>query len=313
MEKRMIHTITFNPAIDKILDIDAFQPNGVNRIKAVRTCLGGKGAHVAYGLSLLGVRSQTYGVAFGDIGRRIIAALEGAGVRVVYDHYDTPESRMNYLLIDAQKNCTFLTEAGVSLTEEMTDRLLRRVEERTEWGDVLAIAGDASNAQDAHIHRKLLDLAKRRGLRLYLDSSGEFLRKGVEYRPYLIKPNLEELSELARTQVSTQDEVIQALKALPEIPHILVSMGARGWVYRGEGKTYRGRGLKVSAKNTAGCGDALLSALLYCFEHTDETLLDALAFATAVSATCAMRDLTVGFDAELAKRMQGEVVIQEVQ
>lgn len=308
----MIHTITFNPAIDKILDIHAFQLNGVNRIKSVRTCLGGKGAHVAYGLSLLGVENQTYGISFGGIGRQVIETLEAAGVRVVYDHYDTPESRMNYLLIDAQKNCTFLTEAGVSLTEERTDHLLSRVEEMTALGDVLAIAGDASNAQDPHIHQKLLDLAKRRGLKLYLDSSGEFLRKGVAYRPYLIKPNLEELSELTRTQITTQDEVLRALATLPEIPRVMVSMGAEGWVFRGEGKIYRGHGLTVSAQNTAGCGDSLLSALLYCFEHTDQTLLDALAFATAISATCAMSDLTVGFDVERAKRMQSEVLIEEV-
>ena len=308
----MIHTITFNPAIDKILTIEAFQSNGVNRVKAVQTCLGGKGTHVAYGLSLLGVQNQTYGIAFGGIGRQIIAALEAAGIRVIYDHYDTPESRMNYLLIDAQKNCTFLTEAGVSLTEEMTDRLLRRVEEMTGWGDALAIAGDASNAQDVHIHQKLLDLAKRRGLKLYLDSSGEFMRKGVAYQPHFIKPNLEELADLVRMRVSTQDEVVQALSTLPEIPYILVSMGARGWIFRGGGKIYRGYGLKVPVKNTAGCGDALLSALLYGFEHTDEALPDTLAFATAVSAACAMSDLTAGFDVELAKRMQSQVVIKEV-
>ena len=308
----MIHTITLNPAIDKIISIGAFKPNSMNRIRGVRTCLGGKGSHIAYSLSLFGVQSQAYGIAFGDVGRQIIAALESAGIRVVYDHYDTPESRVNYLLVDAQQNSTFLAEAGVSLTEGMTDRLLRRMEEGIEGGDVLAIAGDASNVKDGNIHQKLLALVKRRGLKLYLDSSGEFLRKGMAYRPYLIKPNLEELAELAGRPVLRQEEVVQALEALPEIPHIMVSMGAQGWVFRGGGKLYRGYGLKVPVRNTAGCGDALLSALLYGFEYTGEALLDTLAFATAVSAACAMSDLTVGFDVELAKRMQGEVVIQEI-
>ena len=313
MEKHMIHTITLNPALDKIFRIDEFKPGCMNRVKEVRTCLGGKGTHVAYDLSLFGVQNCTYGIVFGGIGRQITAALESAGVRVIYDHYDTPESRTNYLLVDAQRNCTFLGEAGVSLTEAMTDHLLRRVEETAEWGDVLAIAGDASNATDAHIHEKLLELAKRRGMKLYLDSSGGFLRKGVAYRPHLIKPNLEELAELTRREITTREEAVQAIQTLPDIPYIMVSMGADGWIFRGEGKIYRGYGLRVPVGNTAGCGDALLATLLYRFEYTGEALLDTLAFATAISATCAMSDLTMGFDMERAKRMQSEVVIEEIQ
>ena len=68
----------------------------------------------------------------------------------------------------------------------------------------------------------------------------------------------------------------------------------------------------MPVRNATGCGDALLSALLYRFEHTDGALLDTLAFATAVSAACAMSDLTVGFDLEQAKRLQSEVVIEEI-
>ncbi|MCL1795270.1 MAG: PfkB family carbohydrate kinase [Clostridia bacterium] len=308
----MIHTITLNPAIDKILSIGNFQPNCTNRIRKVRLCLGGKGSHIAYGLSLLGVRNRAYGIAFGHVGRQIMEALESAGIEVAYDHYNSPESRTNYLLIDAQNNATFLAEAGVSLTEEMTDHLFRRMEEGTDWGDAVAVAGDASNAKDGNIHQKLLEIVKRRRLKLYLDSSGEFLRKGIACRPYLIKPNLDELAELARRPVSSQEEVLEAISAFPEIPYILVSMGARGWIFRGGGKRYRGFGLKVPVGNTAGCGDALMSALLCRFEHTEEPLLDTLAFATAVSAACAMCAETVGFDVEQAKRMQGDVVIQEI-
>jgi len=313
MEKRMIHTITLNPAIDKVLRIDEFKPSRMNRIKTIKTCLGGKGSHIAYNLSLFGAQSQAYGIAFGDVGRQIIEVLESAGVRVIYDHYDTHESRVNYLLIDAQNNNTLLAETGVLLAEEMTDHLLWRVKEEIGMGDVLAIAGDASNTRDGNIHRKLLEIVKQRELKFYLDSSGEFMRKGVEYRPYMIKPNLEELAELTCRSISTQEEIIEALRTLPEIPYIMVSMGERGWIFQGAGKLYRGYGLKVPVRNTTGCGDALLSALLYRFEHTDETLLDTLAFATAISAACAMSDSTVGFDVEQAKRMQSEVVIQEIQ
>ena len=69
------------------------------------------------------------------------------------------------------------------------------MERDMQQGDILVIAGDASNVEDKEVQVKLLQMARKMGLKLYLDSSGAFMKKGIEYAPYMIKPNLEELSE----------------------------------------------------------------------------------------------------------------------
>ena len=68
---------------------------------------------------------------------------------------------------------------------------------------------------------KLLQMARKMGLKLYLDSSGAFMKKGIEYAPYMIKPNLEELSELVGRDVCDVNGVVEALGELPDIPCLL--------------------------------------------------------------------------------------------
>ncbi len=298
--------------MDRIIEVDTFHLNRMNRIQDTVDCIGGKGTHIAYNLSLLGVENRTFGIASGNTGKEIIRILEDCGATTEYIWRQTPESRTNYLLIDGHKNCTFLAEAGHMLNTRITDELLDRVRSHTETNDILVIAGDASNVEDEHIQMKLLDIARAKEMKLYLDSSGAFMQKGIAYHPYMIKPNMEELAELVGYEVHTPEDVVAAIGRLPDIPMIMVSMGADGWIFRFGGKLRRGHGLRIPVKNTAGCGDALLSALLYAFEYADTDLDGKLAFATALSASCAMTDMTAGFDIRDVKRLQKDVLIEEI-
>lgn len=283
----------------------------MNRIQKVEKCMGGKGTHLAYNLSLFGVENRTFGISFGQTGKEIIQILKESGSETKYLWYNEPETRTNYLVVDEQRNCTFLAESGTILPIDMTDKLLALMKRHIKHNEVLVIAGDASNVEDKDLPQKLLDMVKELDLKLYLDSSGEFMKKGIEYHPYMIKPNLEELSELAGNDVKSVEDVVSALDCLPDIPMIMVSMGKDGWVFRFDKKTYYGHGLSVSVGNTAGCGDALLSTLLYGFEHRKvRNVEEILSYATAISATCAMSNRTVGFDKELAKELTEQVVIE---
>lgn len=141
----MINTVTLNPAMDEILYIKSFELNQMNRIQKKETCLGGKGTHLAYNLSLLGAANATYGISFGRRGKEVIDILEDCGAYVCYLWYETPDTRTNYLIIDEEKNCTFLGSKGETLTVNMTDKLLELMQNNVAEGDILIIAGDASN------------------------------------------------------------------------------------------------------------------------------------------------------------------------
>lgn len=308
----MINTVTLNPAMDEILYIESFQQNCMNRIQKKEKCLGGKGTHLAYNFSLLNVPNRTFGVSFGRCGQEVIDVLKESGADTHYLWYETPETRTNYLVVDEERNCTFLGGKGEVLTREITENLLRLMETQMQKGDTLIIAGDASNVDDKDIQKKLLEIAKKMDLKLYLDSSGAFMKEGLKYHPQLIKPNLEELSEIVGRELKNADDVVEALDELPDIPVVMVSMGGDGWVFRYEGKIYRGYGLKVQVGNTAGCGDALLTGLIYGLECNPMPVMDMLAYATALSATCAASNKTVGFDIKTAKEWMKDVKIEVI-
>lgn len=50
----MIHTLTLNPAIDRILYLSRFDKNVTNRIQKTVDTIGGKGTHVSINLKILG-------------------------------------------------------------------------------------------------------------------------------------------------------------------------------------------------------------------------------------------------------------------
>ena len=72
----MIYTITFNPAIDYILEVDKLEINEINRAKAERILAGGKGINVSIVLKNLGIDSIALGFLGGFTGQEIKRKIE---------------------------------------------------------------------------------------------------------------------------------------------------------------------------------------------------------------------------------------------
>lgn len=57
----MIITVTMNPAIDKTVEVDKFQPYALNRIRRIEYDAGGKGINVSKTIHALGGESLAMG------------------------------------------------------------------------------------------------------------------------------------------------------------------------------------------------------------------------------------------------------------
>ena len=157
--------------------------------------LGGKGTHIAVDLIQLGLTSRTFGVSFGERGKEVIAILEAAGIKTHYLWYGGRETRTNYIFIDQDKNCTMFTERGEQLSAEVVDALIRLAKQHIQKDDVLVISGDASNVDGKDTMQRFMQVARDCDSRIFIDSSGKFLKEAIAFKPFLIKPNVEELSE----------------------------------------------------------------------------------------------------------------------
>lgn len=308
----MVNTLTLNPAIDKVLYLNNLKKNSTNRIQSIADTIGGKGTHVSVGLKILGQPSRSFGIAYGAAGTKIIQMLRQSEIDVRFLHRDGCESRTNYLLVEGNNDSTLITEKGVELPREDIDALLVKLRNEVEASDDLVIAGDASNCSDPMIYNVILRSLQEKKLRVFLDTSGETLVRCLEESPFLIKPNLDELSALCNRVISCRDDdVIAAIDSLQpyHIAVIAVSLGREGSLVKYRGQYYRTFAPAVCVVNTIGCGDSFMSGLVYGFS-AGLPIAQTLRIATSVSAAAAECPLSVGFDAGRAKELAESVRVQ---
>lgn len=312
----MILTVTLNPAMDRLMFVDGFTFNVTNRIYRRENCVGGKGTHVSANLACLDEPSIATGIAMGPTGRQIIESLQILGVQCDFVFSEQGDSRTNYVLLDG-KSSTLICEKGPEIPDGVMDAFAARYDMLTDSADYVIISGDASNfayGEGFSLQDKMLDVTSGKGVRVVLDSAGASLASGVKRKPYLIKPNAEELAELTGMPTENDDQILAAIASLDEyeIEIIAVSMGSRGSIVKFGDEYYRAGIAKVEAQNTVGCGDAYLSGLVYAIKQ-DYPALPALALAAACGGAAAMSPLSVGFDKETALSLKDKIEITKLE
>lgn len=310
----MINTLTLNPAVDRILYLDQVKKNTTNRVRSQVDTVGGKGTHVSMNLSLLEVKSRAFGLAYGATGKAIADMMTGWGVQPRFVMRKEHLSRTNYLLVEDTKECTLIAEKGVTPSGEDTEELVARMKAEIQPGDYLVLSGDASNYPDPFIYNRITRELRDKRLRVFLDSSGETLRKGLLDNPFLIKPNLEELSALCGREISSDRDVVEAIRRLDDryqIQVVAVSLGGDGAIVRMPQGIFKTFPPDVEVFNTIGCGDCFLAGLLCGFQR-ELPPVEILRLATAVSSATAASPLSVGFDKELADSLIPLCLVEQI-
>ena len=305
-----IHTITLNPAIDRILYLDKYRPEVTNRLKDSTDGLGSKGTHVSINLSQMGVPSEALGIAYGENGRKIIELLSQDLIDVNFQFFLEQESRVNYLIIEDDGKCTCLSSKGIQLSDSDIDSFIEFIAPGIGTGDYLVFSGDASNCPDPYVYNKIMRAFEDRELKVFMDASGDTLKKCIEEHPYLIKPNQDELSYLCGRELHTIEDIQEGIKSLEPygIPVIAVSLGNEGSLVFADGTFYRVISPEVNVNNTIGCGDCFLAGLIEGI-YKGRSIEGTLAHAAAVSSACAESVLSVGFDAGRAEELIKDVEI----
>ena len=309
----MIHTLTLNPAIDKLLFLDKFKKNITNRLRSNDDSLGGKGTHVSVNLKSLGIDNTAFGISYGQTGRKIIHMLSKSGVNVQFIHRDESDSRINYILIEDNGDCSTFASGGIYLDKETIDELINRMLPELKENDSLILSGDTSNCFDPCVYNYIINKLKPLSLRIYFDASGPTLRECLNEFPFLIKPNLDELSQLCDRELRTDSEIIDAISSLDRyhIYIVAVSLGENGSIVKCSDSLYRAIPPKVKVLNTIGCGDCYLSGMIYGIEKKYD-MEQTLRFATAISAATAESESSVGFNLQRAQELMPMVTIKKI-
>ena len=309
----MITTFTLNAAIDKTYYISDFQTNQVNRVERVLVEPGGKGINVSKVLHELKVPVITSGVVAGFNGQLICSLLEKQGLHHQFVQIDG-ESRLCLNIICKEKRIqTEILEPGPTIHSDEWPHIQRKVAELSEKSKYVTFSGSLPRGLDKASYYDLILLAKQSGAHVVVDTSGEGLKKGIEAKPTVIKPNKEEFEQLVGRKLLTESEIIRALQECKqlEIPMIIVTLGAMGALALIEETIYKVKSPAIEAVNPVGSGDAFTAGLTAGLEQ-GLNIEETLRWGAAAGAANAMEEQAGHINLSLFMSLKDKVHIEVV-
>ena len=224
----MIYTVTFNPAIDYVVRLDApLEVGEVNRAKGEDCVLGGKGINVSGVLAQLGCESVALGFVAGETGAWLERGLAAQGLKTDFVHLENGMTRINVKIKAGQE--TELNGAGPDIPESAMQELEKKLDSLNE-DDILILAGSIPASLSQDTYERLLARLQGRGVRAVVDATRDLLVNVLQYHPFLIKPNNHELGEIVGRVLTTDEEIIAAARTLQQkgARNVLVSMAGDG-------------------------------------------------------------------------------------
>lgn len=281
----MIVTVTPNPSLDRTAQLGELRRGEVLRASRVRLDPGGKGVNVSRALAAAGSPTVALLPAGGPVGERLADLLAPEGVPVVAVPI-SGTTRSNITLVEADGTTTKINEPGPELSPAELAVLRQRTVElaaRAEW---VVCCGSVPAGVPDDFYAQLGELARAAGAKVAVDSSGAPLAAALAARPDLIKPNLDELAELAGRSLPQLGDVVQVCRGLVAegVGAVLVSLGARGAVLVEGAETWHALGPLVAVRSTVGAGDAALAGFLHAGGTGPQALRAAVAYGTAAVA-----------------------------
>ena len=258
----MIYTITFNPSLDYIVQVDSFQTGKINKTRFEKILPGGKGINVSIVLANLGHASTAYGFLAGFTGDEIERRLQEFGCLCQFIHVKEGLSRINVKMKSDEE--TEINGMGPQIRSEDVDVLFSFLNQLQEM-DTLVISGSIPACMDHDIYEKIMAFLQGRNIRIVVDATKDLLMSTLSYRPFLVKPNHLELSELFGVELHTKEDVIPYAKKLHELGalNVLVSMAKEGAVLvDASGKVYCKEAPQGQVVNSVGAGDSMVAGFL---------------------------------------------------
>ena len=168
----MIYTVTFNPALDYVVWMDALRPGQINRTQSEEIQYGGKGINVSTVLSALGVENVALGFLAGFTGRALEEGLRSQGIRPDFIWLPDGLTRINVKVKggdETEINGQGPTIGPVAL-RSLQDKL-----DRLEAGDILVISGSVPAALSHDVYEQILARLEDRGIQFVVDSTRDLL------------------------------------------------------------------------------------------------------------------------------------------
>ena len=266
----MIYSVTLNPSIDFIVRVKDFQLGETNRAYEDNFFAGGKGIMVSKLLKNVKTDCVNLGFLGGFTGTFIEQNLKK--LNILSDFVTVNENtRVNVKLkteTETEINCQ-----GPKISDTEKEKFLDKIR-KIKSDDFVILSGSVPSNLGNDFYITIIEILNKNGVKFTLDSSGETFSKSLKYKPFLIKPNKDELKEYARREFKNNQEIVNYVREnlVDKAEHVIISLGGEGALYIDKKFSLFAYPLRVKENvvNTVGAGDSVVAGFVnYMLKHND--------------------------------------------
>ncbi len=259
----MIVTAGLSPAWQQILTFRNFELGQVNRARSADWCASGKVLNVGLALHRLCGHTRVLCVADdGPAGAAMQADFECQGVPTHWIKTQSATRVCTTLLDQRTEQTTELVENAPGLTQDDLKRFQQAFELETREATVVVLTGSLPGGVPSDFYRRLIESTSAA---VVLDARGPELREALAAKPFLVKPNVSELSKTVRRPLASEDDIWNAMRELQDLgaTSVVVSRGMEPTLAVFKDEQFRVRPASESVVNPIGCGDCLAAGIAW--------------------------------------------------
>ena len=273
----MIVTVTCNPAIDRSI---------INNNETFD--IGGKGINVSKALNTLGQKSMLTGFLGKDNKELVLNDLDSLSL---FHHFVLVDGKVRTNTKRIIDNELFEeNEKGPFIDDRSKEKLFSYLS--TYINSTIVISGSLSENVERDYYAKLITMLKKHNCYVILDCDKQLLKKAIDAKPNVIKPNKKEICELFNIEYDKQlliDKCKQLVNSGIEL--VVVSMGKEGSLFINKDHVYQINEIELNYVSSLCAGDSMVAGIAYGKEN-NMSLLDTIKLAVAC-ARCSVEQTSV--------------------
>ncbi len=303
-----IVTLTVNPAIDGAAEAEEVRPIRKVRTWGERYDPGGGGINASRVIKELGGSSLAIYLSGGCTGPVLDSLVQSTGLESLRVPI-AGHTRVSHTVHEHSSGQEFRFVPQGPLVDESEWRRCLDVLDGCDFRFLLA-SGSLSRGVPNDFYSQVAQIARRKGAKFILDTSGDALKETLKQQVYLVKPSLGELEGLIGRKLagpSEQQAAAAKLVAAGMAEIVALTLGRHGAVLATAEGVWQLDGISVETKSAVGAGDTFLAAMTLALVQGKPTV-DAFALGVAAGTAAVM---TMG--TELSRRSDVERIYEQIQ
>jgi 1-phosphofructokinase family hexose kinase len=280
-----IITITLNPAYDIHYKMEEFMLYKHNYVDSILISAGGKGINISRALLNNGINSKAYVILGKENAPIFISQLKAYGL-TFKKIYCKGKIRENITIHTSDLPETRISQDDFYLNIEVLNKLFSRLRKTIKKDTIVTFSGRIPKGISKETVITFLKELQGYSCLIALDCNSFKAEEIADIKPWLIKPNEQEIKDLIGYNINSTEEIKEALIFLQKkgIENIIVSLGDKGAIGLLQKDIYIAKVPKISSLSTIGAGDSLIAGFIgayskgFCYR---ECFLNGLSFGTA--------------------------------